>query len=46
VTGAGDAFLAGLVAAELAGADPAGMVRAGVDAAAAALGSPGGRPPA
>ena len=46
VTGAGDAFLAGLVAAELAGADPAGMVRAGVDAAAVALGTPGGRPPA
>ncbi len=43
-TGAGDAFDAGLLAAWLTGAGPAGALRAGCRAAAAAVGCRGGRP--
>lgn len=44
-TGAGDAFCAGYLAAELAGASPQRATRAAVETAALALGHMGGRPP-
>jgi ribokinase len=43
-TGAGDAFAAGLLAAWLAGADPATALRAGAALGARAVGQLGGRP--
>lgn len=43
-TGAGDAFAAGLLAARLEGADPAGALSAGARLAAEAVSRPGGRP--
>jgi sugar/nucleoside kinase (ribokinase family) len=43
-TGAGDAFAAGLLAAWLAGADPASALRAGARLGAFAVRAPGGRP--
>jgi sugar/nucleoside kinase (ribokinase family) len=43
-TGAGDAFAAGFLAAMMAGGDDAACARAGVAAAAEAVGSPGARP--
>lgn len=43
-TGAGDAFAAGLLAAWLAGADPAAALRAAARAGAAAVVNPGARP--
>ena len=45
-TGAGDAFAAGLIAAQLTGAAPAECLSAGNQLAAAACGVRGGRPPA
>lgn len=44
-TGAGDAFAAGLLAAWLAGAGPAGALRAGVRCGAEAVATVGARPP-
>jgi sugar/nucleoside kinase (ribokinase family) len=43
-TGAGDAFAAGLLAARLEGADPAGALSAGARLAAEAVSRPAGRP--
>jgi sugar/nucleoside kinase (ribokinase family) len=43
-TGAGDAFAAGFLAAQLRGEDDAGCALAGAEAAAVALGRPGARP--
>jgi sugar/nucleoside kinase (ribokinase family) len=43
-TGAGDAFAAGYLAAQLRGEDDAGCARAGVEAAAVAIARPGARP--
>jgi sugar/nucleoside kinase (ribokinase family) len=45
-TGAGDAFAAGLLAAWLGGADRASALREGARLGAAAVRTPGGRPPA
>jgi len=45
-TGAGDAFAAGYIAAESAGADPAGRLQAGCVTAARAITHIGARPPA
>ena len=46
VTGAGDAFAAGLLAAWLGGATPGGALAAGARLGAEAVGVAGGRPPA